>query len=276
MSIDPPSLDDLLYLDGLHLATDSLKSTINQAYSLSGGIRAYRRESNWDLRNFEFEHFLNAWAGVAFRFRACEEHNTQYSKSFAETHGEARGGDLYQEEAALFGFFTNGLSAIESLFYGLYALGALIIVSKNPASLPPISGFLHLDPNQPENLRNVTPKNTVEAYEKRFPNSPLTDLLRRVITERAIADKQYRKLEELRNILSHRVAAAARTLGYSSLLGSGEPPDSVRPWATELLALGSDTTATPFKWLQETLNACLVETEQFVRENTGNLQDTAH
>jgi hypothetical protein len=158
----------------------------------------------------------------------------------------------------------------------MYALGALIIASKNPTSLPPISGFLLLDPNPPDKLRKITPNNTVEAYEKRFPNSPLTDLLRRVVDERVIAGKEYRKLEEIRNILSHRIAAAGRVLGYSSLLGSGEPPDSVRPWATELLALGSDTTATPFKWLQETLNACLVETEQFVMENTGNLQDTDH
>src|SRR6266516_3340255 len=82
---------------------------------------------DWQLlHRFEYDHFYSAWVGVAFRLRACAIHSEDFTTVFQRTRGTAQGEDVYQEDDALFGFFVKGLSALESFYYSLYALGALI------------------------------------------------------------------------------------------------------------------------------------------------------
>ena len=79
------------------------------------------------LHGFEYDHFYSAQVAVAFRFQVCADHNRDFTVVFQRTGGASQNMDLlYQEDDALFGFFVKGLSALESFYYSLYALGALI------------------------------------------------------------------------------------------------------------------------------------------------------
>lgn len=75
------------------------------------------------LHRFEYNHFYSAWVAVAFRLRACAIHNQDFTEVFQRISGISQDIKLYQEDDALFNFFVKGLSALESFYYSLYALG---------------------------------------------------------------------------------------------------------------------------------------------------------
>ncbi len=138
---------------------------------------------DWQLlHRFEYDHFYSAWVGVAFRLRACAIHSEDFTTVFQRTRGTAQGEDVYQEDDALFGFFVKGLSALESFYYSLYALGALIVTSTQEPSVPPSAQFpllTHLvDPaHRQVSPRSITPETTHDAYAQVFPGLPMTELL---------------------------------------------------------------------------------------------------
>lgn len=218
------------------------------------------------LHRFEYEHFYSAWVGVAFRFRACAIHSENFTAVFQRTWGAAQGEDVYQEDDALFGFFVKGLSALESFYYSLYALGALIVTSTQEPSVPPSDQFpllTHLvDPaHRGDSPRFITPKETCAAYRQAFPRQPITELLGHMQE-----DEMYKEWSEIRNRLAHRVATAGRSVQMSSPNFSlNESPLSVKPWGIDL-TLEAKTTASRYTWLRETINTALEETAAFAAQ----------
>jgi hypothetical protein len=124
-----------------------VRRAVKRADEISRQRTNYEKITNQDhddwplLHRFEYNHFYNAWVGVAFRFRACGVHSENFTTLFQKTQGTAQGGNLYQEDDALFDFFVKGLSALESFYYSLYALGALIVTPTQKPSVPPSSQF---------------------------------------------------------------------------------------------------------------------------------------
>lgn len=68
--------------------------------------------------------WASAANGLMWRFRACDEHGAALVESLRASVAPPSE-DRYHQEKWLFGFFTEGLSAIECLYYGLYFIGAL-------------------------------------------------------------------------------------------------------------------------------------------------------
>ncbi|HVB22302.1 MAG TPA: hypothetical protein VNG51_10185 [Ktedonobacteraceae bacterium] len=228
------------------------------------------------LHRFEYEHFYNAWAGVAYRLRACALHSENFTATFQRTQGVMHGEDTYQEDDALFGFFVKGLSALESFYYSLYALGTLIVTSTEEPSIPPSTQFpllTHLvDPDHPGiSPRSITPKKTYEAYNRAFSGLSLTNLLGHLLE-----DERHKQWSEIRNILAHRVAFAGRTTEYPFALPFGasfnEPPLSVKPWGMDLV-LDATTTASRYPWLRNTINTALEETAAFTAQHLPYTED---
>ncbi len=115
------------------MAMTSWREVVRRAWVRSHEIASQRLRvpeilADWHrLHNFEYDHFYSAWVAVAFRFKACADHKWDFTEVFQRTGGASQDMDLlYQEDDALFGFFVKGLSALESFYYSLYALGALI------------------------------------------------------------------------------------------------------------------------------------------------------
>ena len=114
------------------------------------------------------ERSVDAWVewagasnGVVCRYRACDEHAGELAASLDESVAPPEP-ERYRQERLLFSVFTEGLSCVECLYYGLYFVGAMA----DPAAFD-----ADVDP------RAVTTKRVVLAYEQRFAGEDLTGVL---------------------------------------------------------------------------------------------------
>jgi hypothetical protein len=113
----------------------------------------YRRiaplNESYSLR---WPEWSGAWAGVAYRFCACAEYSEAFTRSIRR-HGAAptESVERYRQERDLFGFFVNGLAAVENTCYALFAIASML----NPASFPLIESDL--------------PRETLEKKQKKNP-----------------------------------------------------------------------------------------------------------
>ncbi len=268
-----PSIFDLTIPD---MAIAAWGEVLRRAWARSREITDQRfniPEINEDwqrLHNFEYQHFYSSWVAVAFRFQSCADHDQDFTEAFQRSNGASQEvGLLYQEDDALFGFFVKGLSALESFYYSLYALGALIYTPPEAPSVPPPNQFRLLDPKNSINLRSIKPINVQRAFEKEFSEQPLTAFLRQMLN-----DEKYKEWSHFRNILAHRVAVVGRTVQYPGFSFSGHPM-SVSTWGTDLL-LDARTTASRYEWLKETVNRGLEETAAFTIQRLAYTEDQLH
>ncbi len=278
-SMSHSSLLPILDLEVPDLNVTAWKKVIQHTWKRSGEIDTQRLNfheitdlyhDDWmKLHRFEYDHFYSAWTAIAFRLRACTDHDRVYTEVFDQTHGAADNIDLYQEDDALFGFFVKGFSALESFYYSLYALGALIFTPAQQPSVPPPSQFLLLHPTEQKKLRAITPTSTYKAFKTLFPGLPLTDLLGHILE-----DAVYKEWKDIRNLLAHRVATAGRSIEYRGLhpfQGRGIPV-AVTQWASDL-SLTTTTTAYRYDWLKETINRGLEETVTFTKQQLPYAED---
>ena len=230
-------------------------------------LRVLENNADWPrLHSFECDHFYSAWVAMAFRFRACADHHRNFAAVFQRTRGASQDMNLlYQEDDALFGFFMKGLSALESFYYSLYALGALISTPIQTPGVPPSDRFPWLDPNEPKKLRKITPEGTRDTFKKSFPGQPITEHL-----ERLIDDPHYQAWCDIRNVLAHRAATAGRIV-YLGPLKDG-PSFSVTPWAFDI-PLDAMMTASRYDWLRETINSGVEETAAFAEQQLPYTED---
>ncbi len=134
------------------------------------------------------EHFTAAWNAISFRFAAMCTEGDYFTASIGSPDTPANLEQRYRQEHYLFGFFSNGFSAFEAYFYGLYALGALM----QPGSFQIAS---------PREQQAISPTTTIQAYTRAFAGDPILAALQTVM-----ADAAYREWKEIRNILTHRTA----------------------------------------------------------------------
>lgn len=151
-----------------------------------------------------WQEYAGATNLIGWRFRNCHEDMERWVGSL-NTHGE--NGDFEEEylrERALFGFFTAGLSCIESTCYALYALA------------------YHLELLNPSDLAKKQQKK--QDIWRAYP-SDLRDLLlekpKTVVLKIKLKDLtdsgEYKRLNELRNRVTHRSNLPRKqTLGVSN------------------------------------------------------------
>ena len=71
--------------------------------------------------------FNEAWNGLAYRVTAAHDSSDEYSASFAGFGSMPPPEERYKQERALFNFFANALSALETMGRGQYVIGSLLI-----------------------------------------------------------------------------------------------------------------------------------------------------
>lgn len=247
---------DLVHLEVPDLRADAWREPVRRAWIRAKAITDQRLAA-WPLRKFEYQQFYSAWVGLAFRFRECANHDAAFTASFQQSHGEATGEALYREDAALFDFFLKGLSVLDCLAYGLYALGALIRTPTDVPSIPPHPAFPLLDPQGAKKLRSITFDRTLDTFAREFPGLAITKQLAYIH-----ADPTYDAWKDMRNVLAHRAASAGRSLDYSQALvaQSASSPLAAAPDVTQWgggIPLSSATTSARYLWLRETINTSL-------------------
>lgn len=259
---DSGSLQPVLNLEVPDLAHTAFVATWEHAARYARTVSDVRFEKMWELRRFEYQHFYSAWAGVAFRLRACSTHSAEYVEAFKQPLDEEPAGiATFAQDEALFGFFVKGLSVLECCCYGLYALGALATVTP-PEYIPPSHAFPFLDPGNPSGLKGIGVESTFQAFEKRYRDASITADLNKLTL-----DPTYGVWKALRNILAHRAATAGRNQVYHSFppFAFGGRPESTQQWAGGVL-LTADITTANYAWLVTTINRLLADASRFAAE----------
>ena len=146
-----------------------------------------------------YRHNAGAWNAVAIRFRSAAEADDAFQSSLNEPNSIDQ---RFRQEAALFQFFTNSVSVLDSCAYALHSLGNMV-----DAAAFPLTG---------ESLRTADFRGVPNLFEERFPADPLTVAL--VSTN---ADPLATELRDFRNFLTHRVAS---TRSYIMATAGPNPP----------------------------------------------------
>lgn len=147
-----------------------------------------------------FAGFAGGWHGLIMRFRAADEDGSVATKFLARLQGDLSAEDRYLKERALFGFFANAMSAVESCCFAIYHLGKM----KEP------NLFTASD-------RNVNIGVTADAVATAFPGTPLTAELSTLRV-----DGNWLCLREIRNTLVHRESPGITI--FASTVGAPPPP----------------------------------------------------
>ena len=155
-----------------------------------------------DSQGIYYREHAGAWNAVSYRFLAATHYSEDFTSTIIKHKGSASTEVRYQQERALFGFFTNALSALEAAFYGIYAIGGLV----KPGCFPFTSA---------KEQQAVNPASTRTIYDKVFPSDPIISVF-----DRVLKDGAYQELKQIRNILAHR-SAPGRQIYLQ--LGNSEP-----------------------------------------------------
>jgi hypothetical protein len=111
-----------------------------------------------------YSQFAAAWSGVLYRFCAFDAHFTALSSSLGGADGATARQTAFEVECDLFGVFTNGVATLESIAYGVFAIGALM----RPETFPLAT---------PTDRRNATVGAVLRLYSERFHDDDLTRVL---------------------------------------------------------------------------------------------------
>jgi hypothetical protein len=104
-----------------------------------------------------YRHNAGAWNAVVIRFRSAAEADDAFQSSLNEPNSVEQ---RFRQEVALFQFFTNSVSVLDSLAYALHALGNMI-----DAAAFPLTG---------QSLRAADFRGVANSFDKRFSADALT------------------------------------------------------------------------------------------------------
>lgn len=148
-----------------------------------------------------------SWQAVRFRYRLCAECCGEFRALLFEPSDAWAAGSIdkeydYRVERSIYVFFVSALSVLESFAFCLYFVGNAI----QPNSFP--------DVGRP---RKITVTAASEAFGKAFPNAAISRHLKELTQK-----NEYKDIEELRNVLAHRLAGrrSSRDVGGTQTDGT--------------------------------------------------------
>lgn len=201
------------------------------------GVEYSRRRE--DAPYQAWSQWLSAWIGIAYRFRSCAEHDQSFDALVSKFGDNPTQPGNYYQDRELFDFFVSGLSAIESTFYGLFAIGSILDSDSFPLTTE-------------QHMREVNTKKTVRRFIETFPNDRITAAFQGMISQ-----QEYKDWGETRNTLAHRINPGRRV--YSSPKG----PARTTEWVLQGIPIDSTATASRREWLANTLRDLLTEADHF-------------
>src|SRR6266702_2800177 len=146
-----------------------------------------------------YRHHAGAWNAVAIRFRSAAEADDVFQSSLNESSSVE---ERFRQEVALFQFFTNSVSVLDSCAYALHAIGNML-----DARSFPLTG---------QNLKAADLRGVATSFEERFASDAVAVTLVSIH-----ADPLATELRDVRNFLTHRVAS---TRSYIMSATGPNPP----------------------------------------------------
>ncbi|MEE7624713.1 hypothetical protein V3O24_00950 [Methylobacter sp. Wu8] len=189
-----------------------------------------------------WQEYAGATNLIGWRFRGCYEDMNKWIDLWNHCD-KASSEEIYLRERALFGFFTAGLSCVETTCYALYALARHLEL---------------LDPQLLANKRDKWHSNPSEFNRLLLEQDETLALKARL--QVLIASDDYKCLKDRRNRMNHR---SDIPINYTLNMGAELPPtekqDFVRTTSTEAFNLGVSELEAMFNWLATSVRDLLVE-----------------
>ena len=140
-----------------------------------------------DSHNHAFRQYAAAWNGIAWRMRAAAEHADNLEEHLAAVPASKVSVlDRYLEERDLYGFFVNGVSAIDIYFYCVHAMAAILMPDDFPIATD-------------DQMRGVIPVRVGERFWTTYPNDLITAAMVGVLSS-----VDWAEWTAIRNLLGHR------------------------------------------------------------------------
>ena len=179
--------------------------------------------------NFQLQctQFRGGWRSLVYRYLACTKHSDDYIKIIKKDRISPSYFLRYEQERELFNFFTNGLSAIETLGYMLYMI----------CSIDNSNDFKVITK---EAFKNVVLRKTVLKLKEFHSVENITKELGKLINS-----QEYKDWVEVRNALMHR-----ETPGRKIMLSSKRSKIEQSDLWFEVIEINKETTACRLKWLE--------------------------
>jgi len=189
------------------------------------------------------QEWQGAWNAIAHRFMACATHDDAFTESVGYAGRTPLAQDRHVQERELYNFFVNGLSAIDSVCYAMFAFASMI----KPAVFP-MTTF--------RDRQNVTPRETRDRYDRHFAGDAMTTLLDSVLDS-----AEFKKWSSIRNVLAHRI-----TPGRITNMPEDQTTMKVQlATGIEDLPIDMNTTVSRRPWLARTLKDLLTGAAAFVK-----------
>jgi hypothetical protein len=190
--------------------------------------------------------FRAAWNGIAYRYKACERYGRIFTRSIKSVGDGPSVPQRFVQDHALFGFFVSGLSTLECLCYGAFAIGHMLM----PNAFP----FL------PNERWNIDVGKTKARFVSAFPTESFSKLL--VELHDGASFKDWKKA---RNILAHRMAP-----GRSFHVSVGAPVNKPTTMPQLLdMPMDESTIVLRWEWLSTSVLALLNDLEQIVSKRVA-------
>jgi hypothetical protein len=128
--------------------------------------------------------FSLGWNGLAYRYRALIDYDEEFTTSVKISNSPPPQ-ERYKQGKALFGFFTNAVSAIDCFFYSAYCMASIL----NPGAFP-IS--------RSKDLR-FYPEDVAAKFSTNFPDDRLS-----IEMGLCLEEPSYKEMKNMRVVLTHR------------------------------------------------------------------------
>lgn len=204
-----------------------------------------------------WSQFAAAWNGVAYRYRACYEYDTDFTQLVSEKGVNLSFETRFLEEKLLFGFFINGLATFESICFALYSIGAM------------------RQPNQfaisESKLRNVKPSQVAKDYRNEFSTEAISQVLEHLFEKidprGPYKNPEFNEWNDVRNLLIHR----STTSRHISLdVNSGRQLTPPKWKFLPDFEISTKTTSRRRLWHSEQVNKLLKEIDSFTKNQFGD------
>jgi hypothetical protein len=199
---------------GLEMPKDFNVAAYESIHGRMGANKA--RITTWD-------DYLGAWCALSYRYLSCAESDEVFTESIKIFGPAPPLPQRYLQERELFSFFVLGLSTIESLTYGFYAVISVLDPTKFPL-------------NNDNDRRYIYPESTCTKLTNRFPTEPISKSLASITSS-----KEYDDWKNLRNMLAHRTLPGRNI----RIVPGGAPLPAL--WAG--IEVDVNTTALRRRWL---------------------------
>lgn len=195
---------------------------------------------NWSAEPTYFQ-YSGAWNALAYRFHGVIDAGARFQKSLKDHGAHPSPLQRYQQEEALFSFFSNGFSAFEAAFYAFFAVGSFIDSNAFPLFTM-------------KEQQRVSPSYTAETFKRAFPNNALL-----VEFAKLFAEPSYQRWRDMRNVLTHRAAPGRRVF-----VGIGTDDAPPVEWKLNDLPLDSNLVPKHQRELAQLINDVVLAFERFL------------